>query len=154
MFYQVYVTPEDSDYLRYLWWPEGDIHKEPEEYKMKVHLFGGVSSPSCASFALRKCAEDNRDHYSTEAVNTVLRNFYVDDCLKSIDGEQEAIHLATELRQILSEGGFRLTKWITNSHRVLETMPESERAGSVKSLDLECLPVGCPLGRPFRHFEF
>ena len=146
MFYQVYVTPEDSDYLRYLWWPEGDIHKEPEEYQMKVHLFGGVSSPSCASFALRKCAEDNRDHYSTEAVNTVLRNFYVDDCLKSIDGEQEAIHLATELRQILSEGGFRLTKWITNSHRVLETIPESERAGSVKSLDLERLPVERALG--------
>ena len=35
MFYQVYVTPEDSDYLRYLWWPEGDMNKEPEEYQMK-----------------------------------------------------------------------------------------------------------------------
>ncbi|XP_068673177.1 uncharacterized protein [Montipora foliosa] len=46
IFYQVYVTPEDGDYLRYLWWPEGDIHKESEEYQMKVHLFGGVSLPS------------------------------------------------------------------------------------------------------------
>ena len=113
---------------------------------MKVHLFGGVSSPSCASFALRKCAEDNRDHYSTEAVNTVLRNFYVDDCLKSIDGEQEAIHLATELREILSKAGFRLTKWVANSHSVLQTIPESERSGSVKSLDLERLPVERELG--------
>ena len=110
MFYQACVSPEDSDYLHYLWWPEGDISKEPEEYQMQVHLFGGVSSPSCASFALRKCAEDNRGHYSTKAVNIVLRNFYVDDCLESIDGEDEAIHLATELHQILSKGGFRLTK--------------------------------------------
>ena len=108
---------------------------------MKVHLFGGVSSPSCASFAFRKCAKDNRVHYSTEAVDKVLRNFYVYDSLKSIDGEKEDIHLATELSQILSKGGFRLTKWITNSHSVLETIPESERSGSVKSLDLERLPV-------------
>ena len=141
MFYRVYVTPEDSDYLHYLWWPEGDTNKEPEEYQMKVHLFGGVSSPSCASFALRKCSEDDRGHYSTEAVNVVLRNFYVDDCLKSIDGEQEAIHLATELCQILSKGGFRLTKLITHSHSVLETIPESERSSSVKSLDFKRLPV-------------
>ena len=26
MFYPVYVTPEDSNYLRYLWWPEGDVN--------------------------------------------------------------------------------------------------------------------------------
>ena len=80
MFYQVYVTSEDSDYLRYLWWPEGDMNKEPEEYQMKVHLIGGVSSPSCASFVLRKCVEDKRGPYSTEAMNIVIRNFYVDDC--------------------------------------------------------------------------
>ena len=66
--------------------------------------------------------------------------------MKSIDGEQEAIHLATELRQILSKGGFRLTKWITNSHSVLETIPESERSRSVKSLDFERLPVERALG--------
>ena len=80
MFYQVYVTPKDSDYLRYIWWPEEDINKEPEEYQMKVHHIEGVSSPSCASFALRKCVEYNRCHYSTEAVNIFLRHFYVDDC--------------------------------------------------------------------------
>ena len=45
------------------------MNKEPEEYQMKVHLIGGVSSPSCASFALRKCVEDNRGRFSTEAVN-------------------------------------------------------------------------------------
>ena len=37
-------------------------------------------------------------------------------------------------------------KWITNSHSVLETIPESERPDSVKSLDLERLPVERALG--------
>ena len=146
MFYQVHVTSEDSDYLRYLWWPGGELNKEPEEYQMKVHLFGGVSSPSCASFALRKTAEDNDTDFSAEAVHTVLRNFYVDDCLKSIDDERKAIQLVDDLRQLLSKGGFRLTKWITNSRRVLDSIPESERSRSVKSLDFESLPVERALG--------
>ncbi|KAJ8375703.1 hypothetical protein SKAU_G00062830 [Synaphobranchus kaupii] len=36
---------------------KGDNSQETVEYKMVVHLFGAASSPSCASFALRKCAE-------------------------------------------------------------------------------------------------
>ena len=30
---------------------------------MTVHLFGGVWSPSCASFALKRVAEDHRDEF-------------------------------------------------------------------------------------------
>ncbi|KAK7922690.1 hypothetical protein WMY93_009592 [Mugilogobius chulae] len=58
MFHQVRVTPEDSDLLRFLWWQDGDLEQEPAVYRMRVHLFGATSSPSCANFALRKCAED------------------------------------------------------------------------------------------------
>ena len=31
MFYQVRVQPSDCNYLRFLWWPGGDLEKEPEE---------------------------------------------------------------------------------------------------------------------------
>lgn len=49
MFYQVKVAEEDRDFLRFLWWPDGDLSKEPTGYRMTVHVFGAVSSPSCAS---------------------------------------------------------------------------------------------------------
>ncbi|KAI2668803.1 hypothetical protein H4Q32_005610 [Labeo rohita] len=52
MFYQVRVTSEDKDFLRFLWWPNGDVTQDIIEYRMTVHLFGAVSSPSCACFAL------------------------------------------------------------------------------------------------------
>lgn len=84
MFYQVKVPDEDSDLLRFLWWTSGDISQEMVEYKMVVHLFGATSSPSCASVAVRKCAEDSRDESNVQAVDTVLHNFYVDGCLKSL----------------------------------------------------------------------
>ncbi|XP_028408799.1 uncharacterized protein LOC114531374 [Dendronephthya gigantea] len=59
MFHQVRVRPEDCDALRFLWWSDNDLSREPEDYQMTVHLFGGVSSPTCANFALRQTADDN-----------------------------------------------------------------------------------------------
>lgn len=84
MFHQVRVYEEDSNFLRFLWWPEGDTDQSLEQYRIKVHLFGAVSSPSCASFALQKTAEDNKDKFDAMAVDTIKSNFYVDDCLKSV----------------------------------------------------------------------
>ena len=52
MFYQVQVPRSQYSYLRFFWWPEGDLNQEPIKYNMKVHLFGAVSSPSIANFAL------------------------------------------------------------------------------------------------------
>ena len=46
MFHQVRVSPKDCDALHFLWWPENDFNKDPEDYQMLVHLFGNTSSPS------------------------------------------------------------------------------------------------------------
>lgn len=50
-----------------------------------------LSNLSRASFALRKCAEDSRDESNDQSVDAVLHNFYVDDCLKSVHSEEEAM---------------------------------------------------------------
>ena len=52
MFHQVSVTPEDRNYLRFLLFENSDVSNDPMEFLMTVHLFGVVSSPSCANFAL------------------------------------------------------------------------------------------------------
>ncbi|XP_067029999.1 uncharacterized protein [Acropora muricata] len=115
---------------------------------MLVHLFGARSSPSCSSFALKKTAEDNRKYFDAEIIDTVSRNFYVDDCLKSVASTAEAVHLVHQLPALLRRGGFRLTKWLSNHREVLASVPESDRAPSLKSLnlDLEMLPIERALG--------
>lgn len=128
MFYQVRVPESDCDLLRFLWWPEGDLKQEIQEYQMTVHLFGATSSPSCANFALRKTAEDNVMDYDPEVINTVKRNFYVDDCLKSVPTSNEGIRHAKDLRNLLAKGGFNLTKWVSNDRKVLASIPEKIRA--------------------------
>lgn len=137
MFHQVRVSPDDTDSLRFLWWPDGDLTKEPTDHQMLVHLFGATSSPSCASFSLRKTAHDNQNDYDTETIETVNKNFYVDDCLKSVPSTDEAIILVKQLRDLLSKGGFNLTKWNSNSKQVLATIPEKDRATSLLDLDLQ-----------------
>ena len=146
MFHQVRVSPKDCDALRFLWWPENDFHKDPEDYQMLVHLFGAASSPSCTNFGLKQTADDNQEMFSEEAVRTLRRNFYVDACLKSIKGETKAILLVSELRALLSKGGFRLTKWISSSRRVIKSVPTSGRAISVKDHLLDQLHCERALG--------
>ena len=51
--------------------------------------------------------------------------------------DESAIYFARELRELLSKGGFRLTKWLSNSRKVVESIPEAERATAVKNLDFD-----------------
>ena len=76
--------------------------RELQEYQMLVHLFGAISSLACENFALRKTAEDS---FSLKVTNTVKRIFYVDDCLKSLPSEPNAIAHVNSLRSLLSRGG-------------------------------------------------
>ena len=118
MFHQVGVTKSHRDVLRFLWWPQGNVDASSQTYRMKVHLFGGVWSPSCCSFALRRTAADNKSNFHEDVKNAVERNFYVDDCLKSVEDEQKAIWMVAQLSQLLMLDGFKLTKWTSNSRRV------------------------------------
>ena len=146
MFHQVQVIKKDTYRLGFLWWPDDDYSKDPIDFQMLVHLFGAKSSPSCAMFALRRTALDNQNHYDAETVRTVLHNFYVDDCLKSVEDPEFAARLVAQLCQLLSCGGFHLTKWLSNDRDILSAIPEEERASSVKDLDLEELPLKRTLG--------
>jgi hypothetical protein len=148
MFHQVKVSTDHQNYLRYLWWPDGELMEDIMHYGMKLHLFGGAWIPSCCNLALKRTAEDNRSKYSDEVISTVERNFYGDDCLRSIKDEAEAISLIAHLRELLATGGFKLTKWISNSRRVLMTVSEDDRVKDVrgKNLLLDELPAERALG--------
>ena len=69
---------------------------------MLVHLFGAKSSPSCASFCLKRTALNNLDEFGEETINTVNRNFYVDDCPKSFPTTDKAARLSGKLQELLS----------------------------------------------------
>ncbi|XP_033725905.1 uncharacterized protein LOC117315432 [Pecten maximus] len=147
MFHQFVVKDTDRDYLRFLWWEDGDIDKEPVEYRMRVHLFGAASSPGCANYGLKHLARTQVTELP-RAPSFIQNDFYVDDGLTSVETEDEAIQLVSDAQQLCASGGLRLHKFISNSKRVIDSIQVSERATDIKNLDLsqERLPVECALG--------
>ncbi|KAK7884399.1 hypothetical protein WMY93_027522 [Mugilogobius chulae] len=147
MFHQFHVAKEDRNFLRFLWWKGGDLNSRPSEFRMKVHLFGAASSPGCANYGLKHLAKE----YSTvlpEGSQFILRDFYVDDGLTSVESTAQAIKLAMEATDICAKGGLRLHKFISNDRAVIDSIPEAERAPNVRDLDLsfENLPLERALG--------
>ena len=127
MFYQVRIPKEQRRLVRFLWWPDGDTSKSLCDYEMCVHVFGAVSSPGCANYALKQAAMDNRLNYGEGAYSTITENFYVDDCLKSEESVDAAITTALKTEQMCQAGGFNLTKFISNSATFNEKIPASKR---------------------------
>jgi len=147
MFYQVKLAERHADYVRFVWWPSGDMKADFADYKMTVHLFAATSSPGCANFALRKAADDNELLIGSEAADTLRRNFYVDDLLKSVDSVSRAIRLVSAVKKMCAAGGFRLTKFVSNDPSVLEGIPFEDRAQHRAQVDLaQPTSIERPLG--------
>ncbi|KAK4468963.1 hypothetical protein MN116_000099 [Schistosoma mekongi] len=124
MFMQVKVPNLDRGALRFLWWPDSDLSREPIEYQMTSHPFGATSSPFCANFALVKTAQMFSDHYDSYVQNAVQDNFYVDDCLISLSSVEQAKSFVKQINELMSRGGFKLKKWVSNSELVAAVFPK------------------------------
>lgn len=147
MFHQFKVNVEHRNYLKFLWYENGDISLEPMEYRMSVHLFGAVSSPGCANFALKQLADDFETEYGPEVANFIRRDFYVDDGLKSLPSVEEAISLIKGSIEMCSKRGIRLHKLLSNSMEVLSQMPDRDCAKELNlNLSYETLPTTKTLG--------
>lgn len=59
-------------------------------------------TPSCANYALLKTSSDNKNEFGEDIRCTLERDFYVDDCLKSVDTDHQAIALIKQLRTLLA----------------------------------------------------
>ena len=136
MFFQVYMSNENRSLLHFLWWQDDDISRQPVDHEMCVHVFGGTSSTYCSNYALKRTANDGEDQFGKEAAETLQINFYVDDLLKSVDDEDKAMKLIKEVKTMCVSGGFRLTKFGSNSKKVLQSIPEDDRRAGVKDKDL------------------
>lgn len=141
MFHQVKVSERHRDVLRFLWWKNGNLDEEPEEYRMCTHLFGATSSPSAANFALKTTADDYEEKWGTAAADFIRNEFYVDDGLKSVATVAEARDLIYKAKNLCKEGGFRLHKFASNNRAVLEAIDYHDYAKNVKSLDLSSNPL-------------
>lgn len=72
----------------------------------------------------------------------------MDDCLKSLPSEAQAVEMVRDLSDVCHNGGFHLTKLITNTRGVFLSIPEEQRSKILHEFDLDRdqLPVEKALG--------
>ncbi len=135
MFHQFHVAKEHQDYLRFLWWDDGNLDFKPSVYRMKVHLFGAASSPGCSNFGLKYLALQGHVKFSEESIKFIQRSFYVDDGLTSVKSFAEAVHLVKEASALCRTGNLRLHEFVCNDEEVISTIP-LEECIQTKDLDM------------------
>mgnify|MGYP001796176151 CR=1 FL=1 len=69
-------------------------------------------------------------------------NFYVDDLLKSVKDERTAIDLIQNVTKMCKDGGFHLTKFVSNNQAVLKTIPQSEQRVFTKMKEISNKEMG------------
>ena len=122
MFLQVGVLPQDQPCLRFLW--REDPSTDVMVYQYTRHIFGAKDSPTCANYALQRTAKDNSRQYP-DASQAVLEKFYMDDYLDSLDEPEKALKRAKELVELLTLGGFKLTKFVSSVPHLLDELDNS-----------------------------
>lgn len=146
MFYQGKVGEKNRVLLRFFWWEDGDLSREPCEYRITVHVFGVTSSPGCANFALKSTANGFEKEFGAATAGFFRNDFYGGGDLKSVPSVADAVKRVAQAKRMCSKGGFR--KLVSNSKKVIKGVPEPNRANCVKELDLDLnsLPLERALG--------
>ena len=88
----------------------------------------------------KKTTHDNHGEFDQETVTTVLTNFYVDDCLKSVSSEEEGIRLSKQLCDLLQKRRIL-------SPKMDKSIPEEERAKTIKNVSLDQIEDSLPVER-------
>ena len=122
LFMQIAIHQIDQSALRFLWLADNQI----QQYQFTRLIFGANCSPSCAIYVLNHCAKENIQHFP-EALKAVRKHFYMDDYIQSHATEKNACKAVLETKHCLKTGGFRLTKFVSNSSIVLNQIPPEDK---------------------------
>ena len=77
MFYNIRIPESDRDFMRFLWFQDGNPDNPIVEYRLTHQVPGLTDSPSNACFALRQLAEDNPAGVSEATCTAMRENFYM-----------------------------------------------------------------------------
>ena len=80
---------------------------------------------------------ERRSYFNEDVINTVLHNFYVDDCLRSLETVDKALTMIKDVKELLKSGGFKISKQISSSKESVASIACTDRAKETVNFDLE-----------------
>ena len=133
-FLNVGVTPEQRDFLRFLW--VDDVNSSnPEVISLRFSrlVFGLVCSPFILNVTLRNHLL-KYENIDPEFVHNVIRSLYVDDFASGKSSVKDCFELYRKLKTRFQEGGFNMRKWASNDQE-LNQLIEKEEAMQLSRLE-------------------
>ncbi|UYV81287.1 hypothetical protein LAZ67_20000662 [Cordylochernes scorpioides] len=97
MFHRVRVIKEDQCSQRFLW-RNMNTSIDPDHYEMQVFIFGATSSP-CSAIHVKNENAMQHELVNHELAQSIVNDFYVDDCLTGADSEENCMDLRRELSE-------------------------------------------------------
>ena len=125
-FLNVRVTPEECNYLRYIWLDE--INKNKPRlviYRFVRLLFGLNSSPFVLNATVRKHLSQYAEA-DKEFILKVLHSLYVDDFVSGTESGEKSFELHLKLKRCFLEGGFNMRKWNSNDPILFQRIESKE----------------------------
>ena len=119
-FLQVSIAPEHCDLSHFLWVSDVDeTHPKIVIKRMTRAMFGATSSPFLLGGDLQHHISKYEEE-DPEIVKKLPKSFYVDDLNSGEENVEQAFELYLKSKKIISDGGFTLRKWSSDSKELLE----------------------------------
>ncbi|XP_071580977.1 uncharacterized protein [Temnothorax nylanderi] len=113
-FLQIGVSPKERNVLRFLWWSKEDSTKIKVYRHCRV-VFGVSSSPFLLGATIELLLERALQQATTDEQRAIIRklqkSFYVDNCVTSVDSNEELQLFIEGATDAMSAGGFLLRGW-------------------------------------------
>ncbi|XP_062713341.1 uncharacterized protein LOC134290258 [Aedes albopictus] len=132
MYRQIKVVPAHSCFQRIFW--RDDPAQPLRVLELTTVTYGTACAPFLATRCLLQLSIDEADSFPI-AANIIREDCYVEDILSGADTVAEAIECQTQLIGMLKSAGFPVHKWSSNSPKLLERIPESDRGELVHLTD-------------------
>lgn len=120
-FQMIEVNPQDRNYLRFLWW-ENKQQNETKVFRHKRVVFGVNSSPFLLAAVIETHLNRNVPIEMQDFAKMLLKSFYVDNCLTSVDNYEDYEMFKHQANSIMSDAKMELRNW---EHTALPNVGEN-----------------------------
>ncbi|XP_050309972.1 uncharacterized protein LOC126745954 [Anthonomus grandis grandis] len=145
-FLQISLNEADRDYLRFLWVCRDGSQKI---FRHRRVVFGINSSPfllgATLEYHLNKKLQET---YALETVQRLLKGFYVDNCVTSVDSMDTLRTFIEEASLIMADGAFELRGWEYTGQMQVDAYKGSSVLGMRWDTAKDTLGVKIDLERP------
>lgn len=123
----VSIKEEDQNMLRFLWFddPGRDIPKIAQ-FRFNHLLFGLRPSPSILGETIAHHLHLYKQS-EPEMAAFLEKSLYVDDLLSRAGDDEKALEIYHKSKRIITDRGFNLRKWNSNSQNVMSEISKFER---------------------------